>query len=117
GQFSMFYGIDRSIVVLAGNGITLRIGDAEQTLHPGDQPIRFDGAATAWAHLVDGPVTDFNVMTNRDMVVHQVKRLQTGTIIDAHHLRAVFGLEPAMLQIDGEPCELGRWETFIDITA
>jgi environmental stress-induced protein Ves len=76
GPFSSFAAIDRTLLVLDGNGIELSVaGQADvridrETIHsfPGDQ-------ATS-AKLVDGPIVDLNVMSRRSTVTHDVRRIK-----------------------------------------
>ena len=65
GPFSAFPGVDRTIVVIEGNGMDLALGP--QSLHRllPFAPFAFDGAADVTGKLVDGPVRDFNVMVKR----------------------------------------------------
>jgi environmental stress-induced protein Ves len=62
GPFSAYPGVVRWFTVLQGNGIELTIGGAPLRLERGDAPVRFDGAAAAHAHLIDGPTRDLNLM-------------------------------------------------------
>lgn len=65
--FSAFPGIDRCIVLLRGAGLRLRSGDAKLD-HRLDQPLapfHFSGDMPLEATLIDGPSSDFNVMTRR----------------------------------------------------
>jgi uncharacterized protein len=76
GPFSSFAAIDRTLLVLEGNGIDLSVaGEADvridrETMHafPGDQPTS--------ARLVDGPIVDLNVMSRRTAVTHDVRRIK-----------------------------------------
>src|ERR1044072_770566 len=69
GPFSAFPGVARDLVLLAGTGIELDIGD-EPTLRLSErfQRVHFDGEANAVCRLAAGPTRDFNVMTRRDVV-------------------------------------------------
>ena len=76
GPFSVFDGITRTLSVLQGNGITLRVGDAPPTtLLTSSAPFTFDGAAATSGSLVSGPITDLNVMSRRGRARHVVARL------------------------------------------
>lgn len=75
-EFSVFPGIDRSILVLSGAGMELQVGDAPpRTLRPGDGPFRFPGDLPARARLLGGPTRDFNVMTRRGVCEHGLREL------------------------------------------
>jgi environmental stress-induced protein Ves len=65
GAFSVFPGIDRTIVVVEGAGMELRLaGGAKHELRP-DVPFTYDGGLAIDGRLVAGPVRDFNVMVRR----------------------------------------------------
>ncbi len=63
GPFSDFSGYSRTMVLLAGDGLTLRAsgGVSEGLTTPGDL-IQFDGAVHMHCDLADGPCTDLNLM-------------------------------------------------------
>lgn len=66
GGFSSFPGIDRSLVLLDGDGLGLVAGDGPAFILATDsQPWRFAGEEPVHAEPLNGPVTDFNVMTRR----------------------------------------------------
>lgn len=76
GPFSAFAAIDRTLLVLEGNGLDLSVAgqptkriDAE-TIHS------FPGDAPTSATLVDGAITDLNVMSRRNTVSHDVQRIK-----------------------------------------
>jgi environmental stress-induced protein Ves len=76
GPFSLFAGIDRSLAILDGNGLSLRIEQQEpMRLTPASAPFVFAGERHINAELLDGSVTDFNVMTRRACWQHQLQRL------------------------------------------
>lgn len=67
--FSRFPGVDRELVLLAGNGLRLLFDDGEtvELLPPHDKH-RFAGERAVTGELVDGPTHDFNLMWRRDRV-------------------------------------------------
>lgn len=66
GPFSRFAGIDRTLVLLAGEGMRLVEADgATQALTEPLAMARFDGATALEAQLVDGATRDFNLMVRR----------------------------------------------------
>ena len=68
-EFSAFPGVDRELVLLAGNGVRLRFDDGEvQELHPPHSKWRFAGERALVGELLDGPTHDFNLMWRRDRV-------------------------------------------------
>lgn len=67
GPFSSFPGVDRILVLLRGNGMTLRFGDDGSTVRL-DQPtdlLAFAGERPVDAVLHDGPTLDLNLMWRR----------------------------------------------------
>jgi uncharacterized protein len=77
GPFSEFRGITRTLSVIRGAGITLRVGDgpARRLLQTSD-PCTFDGETPTSASLIDGPIVDLNVMSRRGVARHRVSRLR-----------------------------------------
>jgi len=74
GPFSIFSGIDRTLTILSGAGIALEMAGDTLRLLPG-RPVSFPGDQPAAAALLDGPVTDLNVMTRRGRITHAVTAL------------------------------------------
>ena len=80
GPFSVFGGVERTLAVLDGEGLTLRIGGAAPVLlRPDDDPFGFPGDVAAAASLVGGAVTDLNVMTRRGAWSARVQRRSLGS--------------------------------------
>lgn len=75
GPFSIFPDIDRTLSVLEGNGIVLDVEGAETTLKRETAPFAFAADASSGARLIEGPITDLNVMTRRGNFAHQVERI------------------------------------------
>jgi uncharacterized protein len=75
GPFSLFPSIDRTLSVIAGNGISLKLGD-DQTVRLDRQsaPFSFSGDARVDSMLADGAIDDLNVMTQRSRCRHRVSR-------------------------------------------
>lgn len=71
GPFSIFDGIDRTLSVLSGDGMSLSIeGLGENLLTPQTPPLRFPADAPTMARLTGGPIIDLNVMTRRRAFSH-----------------------------------------------
>jgi uncharacterized protein len=76
GPFSMFPGIDRSLAVLAGTGITLNIdGRGAVRLDQQSPPFAFPADIKVEATLADGAIDDLNIMTRRGGWRHLMSRL------------------------------------------
>jgi environmental stress-induced protein Ves len=77
GPFSMFDGVDRTLALVDGAGMTLDIDEDERvTVSPDDPVVTFAGESPVTAALTRGPTTDFNVMTRRERCHHQFGRRQ-----------------------------------------
>ncbi len=79
GAFSSFPGIDRSLAVLAGDGMCLQHADGRrEMLLSGDAIAVFRGEEAISAQLLGGPITDLNLMTRRGVWSHELRlvRLQ-----------------------------------------
>jgi len=67
--FSRFAGIDRTIVLLQGDGFTMRLdGEREHTLTTPCEPFAFPGEAQVEVTLAGGVTRDFNLMVRRGAV-------------------------------------------------
>ncbi|MBC9249339.1 hypothetical protein A9179_03505 [Pseudomonas alcaligenes] len=85
GPFSRFAGVERSLALLDGAGLDLQLNGQPRTLRPGDPPLVFAGEDEVSAELVDGPISDFNLMTRRSAWRHELQALQLdGTQILPH---------------------------------
>ncbi|MGH8809556.1 MAG: HutD/Ves family protein [Noviherbaspirillum sp.] len=77
GPFSLFAGIDRSIAVLQGGGMAFDLGGIHTTiLTPDNKPFVFRGEQHVHATLLDGPISDFNVMTRRTCWTHELQTVR-----------------------------------------
>jgi environmental stress-induced protein Ves len=80
GAFSRFDGIDRTLAVLDGEGVSLSFdGGREISLTAASPPFSFDGGASIHSSLLRGPVTDLNVMTKRGRCSHHVESMPART--------------------------------------
>lgn len=76
GPFSAFPGIDRTLSILEGNGMTLLIDGREPApLTQASAPLPFPADVATSASLIDGTIVDLNVMTRRGKLAHHVRRL------------------------------------------
>lgn len=77
GAFSSFPGVDRSLAVLAGNGLRLQREDGRiETLHSGGAVAVFAGEEAIDAQLLDSPITDLNLMTRRGVWRHELQPMK-----------------------------------------
>lgn len=65
GDFSLFTGIDRYLMILKGQGCELIFKDRRILLRPQTVPFFFQGEESVFCKLLEGPIQDFNVMIDR----------------------------------------------------
>lgn len=83
GPFSSFAGVDRTLTVLEGEGIVLDIaGRPPARLTGAAPPFSFPADVPTSADLIDGPITDLNVMTRSGRTTHRVERLVLSAPLD-----------------------------------
>lgn len=91
GPFSNFPGIDRTLSILEGAGIVLHVeGRASRRLVIESEPHPFPADVATSAGLIAGPVVDFNVMSRRGKVEHEVRRHQGRTSAPSGLVRLAF---------------------------
>lgn len=79
GPFSSFPGYDRTLLLLEGQGLELEHGPHGRALLPGPLvPVRFQGEWATTGRLLGGPCLDFNVMSRREALLHEVTILHCG---------------------------------------
>ncbi|RZL88934.1 MAG: HutD family protein [Variovorax sp.] len=88
GPFSVYPGIERTIMLIEGDGLRLKSKDDRDHLidHRLDapfEPFRFPGEASLYAKLLGGPSADFNLMVRRGRLRAQVRVLTSASRIDA----------------------------------
>lgn len=74
GPFSRFEGVDRTIALIDGEGMTVRSAVQSATLIPGAPPFSFDGGTKFDCELLGGPTVDLNAMTRRGFFTHALRR-------------------------------------------
>lgn len=80
GPFSSFPGIDRTLLLLAGQGMVLLVeGRPPDIVLHESAPYIFPGDAVTSATLIDGPIVDLNIMARRDLVRTRVQRIKLMT--------------------------------------
>ena len=84
GPFSAFPGIDRTLLLLEGGGLELDHGPHGRVLLSGPlEPVRFQGDWATSGRLLDGPCRDFNVMSDRTRIRHEVTVVRPGPVPSA----------------------------------
>lgn len=85
GPFSVFPGIERTIMLLAGDGVQLRSADGTldhrlATLH---RPFAFSGDVALVCTLLGGASSDFNVMARRGRWRAKLQVLESAALLDS----------------------------------
>ena len=75
GPFSSFSGIDRTLLVIDGAGIELSVDGYASERIDRDTIHSFPGDQKTSAILIDGSITDLNVMSRRGIVSQHVRRI------------------------------------------
>lgn len=65
GPFSRYENIDRWLLLLSGDGVSLEFQDRVVTMDKNSEPLFFKGEETIFSKLIEGSVRDFNVMMKR----------------------------------------------------
>lgn len=113
GPFSVFPGVDRTLSILDGSGMVLEIAEREPvTLTALDAPHAFPADAATNATLVDGAITDLNVMTRRGTFVHAVERRVIDGITEMTHDGGMLMLL-SMGDVAVGPVRLGRFDAVL----
>lgn len=73
GAFSLFPGIDRSLVLVEGDSVRLTLDGARTVLLDTANPMLWFPGEAQVAAAVSGPTLDFNVMTRRNRCRHQLE--------------------------------------------
>lgn len=118
GPFSTFTGIDRTMAVLAGRGMTLQLAERTVSLNTESDPFAFAGEEPVHARVLEGETTDLNAMTRRGAFTHAMHRLQsdgrrpiTGV---ADETMLVFGGE-TIVEAAGTVFEAGRLDALVGL--
>jgi uncharacterized protein len=110
GPFSSFVGVDRTLVVTEGNGVTLEMSDgAAVTLDATSAPFSFTGGDPVVAKLV---------MTRRSVLRHRAGKLtldggEARTFACAGELALLVVLEGSVVAGGGKPVSLERGEVLM----
>lgn len=74
GPFSPFPDIERTLALVDGGGIALRVDGRPFALTEDEPVFEFSGDSEIEAALLDGPITAFNVMTRNSSCHHRLGR-------------------------------------------
>jgi len=76
GPFSQFPGVDRTLVMVAGDGVLLEVGDQRVVLSPSEPLVEFAGEDPVHATVGGQATLDFNVLTRRGSYRHRIERFE-----------------------------------------
>ena len=110
GAFSQFPGVDRTLALVEGHGMTLEIDGDPVLITDGDPVVAFDGSSDVTAKLSRGGSTDFNAMTRSDRCYHTFgRRRLTGisTFVARADITVLFLAEGEALELRNEKERIG----------
>jgi uncharacterized protein len=115
GPFSPFPGVDRTLVLLAGEGMRLAGDGVPIELRTTFEPVGFSGDAALQCSLLDGPVRDFNLMVRRGAARGSIVVCRAGAEVaaaDTYVCHAAAGASECL--VDGhEPVALAPSHTLV----
>ncbi|WP_455481579.1 HutD/Ves family protein [Bartonella sp. B35(2025)] len=117
GPFSNFEGIDRTIVLLDGDQVTLNIaGQPAVVLDYSSQPFTFAGEADVDAVLNGRETIDLNIMTRRKIFRHHISKIDTKKDLllqkDVEYMFIVFNAD-YKLGFEGRIINVSRFDTLV----
>jgi environmental stress-induced protein Ves len=90
GPFSAFPGIDRTLIVVEGDGIELDVEGIVYPLDAANPKLSFSGDDITTGRLLSGPIRDLNVMTRRGRFRHRTRFVGSGVALLAEETSAAF---------------------------
>jgi uncharacterized protein len=116
GPFSNFAGYARTMVLLRGAGVVLKLSDGSiQTLRSAGDMARFDGALGVECELVSGPCVDLNLMVSNSLGgvnarIERVRDTLTAELLKDQSM-VVFSLDaPLELETQEDSAFLEPWD-------
>jgi len=110
GAFSSFPGVDRTLALVEGHGMTLEI-DGEPLMVTDTEPVAaFDGSSQVIARLGRGASTDFNAMTRSERCYHTFGRRRlsgASTFVARADVTVLFLAEGDVLELRNENERIG----------
>ncbi|KFG69941.1 HutD family protein [Microvirga sp. BSC39] len=90
GPFSVFPGIDRTLIVVEGGGIELDVEGVAFQLDRTSPKLSFSGDDITSGRLLAGPIRDLNVMTRRGQFRHRTRFVESGVALLAEETGVAF---------------------------
>ncbi len=120
GPFSAFPGIDRTIAVLAGDGMRLTVDGVEQApLTPASEPYSFSGDSVVHADSIGSETTDLNIMTRRDRFGHDLRKVTIGsggTLAAGPDTVALVFASAARSTVEGRRIDMSAGDVLLDVS-
>ncbi|PZF77729.1 HutD family protein [Aestuariivirga litoralis] len=112
GPFSRFTGVDRRLLILDGAGLAMRLAEGPRRVLTGEH-IDFAGEAEVFGALIDGPVTDFNIMVRRERVRMEAEAMTVmgDAVITARWPTGLLFVLRGQISVEGT--ELSRWDSLM----
>jgi environmental stress-induced protein Ves len=110
GAFSLFPGVDRTLALVEGHGMTLDLDGDPILITDGDPVVAFDGSSQVNAKLSRGGSTDFNVMTRSERCYHTFGRRRLSgdsTFVARADVTVLFLAEGDTLELRNEQERIG----------
>jgi environmental stress-induced protein Ves len=104
--FSSYPGIERQLAVVAGGELELVIEGAKHRLRTGDPAVTFSGDARVSGRPIGDPVTDLNLMLDRDAFAGSLEPVGAGMVAVDFGCVILVALVPVQVRHDVE----GKWE-------
>lgn len=101
GVFSNFDGYKRQLVLINGNGIELTHQNSASSFTKVDRLVNtldmaeFDGGNETYGQLLNGDITDFNIITNKSVIESKVRLITKPQrlVVETRDLIFVYSLE------------------------
>jgi len=90
GPFSVFPGIDRTLIVVEGDGIELDVEGIVYPLNRNSPKLSFSGSDITTGRLLSGPIRALNVMTRRGQFRHRTRFVESGVALLADDTATAF---------------------------
>ncbi|MBD2750259.1 HutD family protein [Microvirga sp. BT688] len=90
GPFSAFPEVDRTLIVVEGDGIELDVEGVAFRLDRTSPKLSFSGDEITTGRLLSGPIRDLNVMTRRGQFRHRTRFVESGVALLAEETGIAF---------------------------
>ncbi len=107
GPFSTFPGVERTIMLLDGDGVRLRSDGFDQALDVPHEPFAFDGEAAVECTLLGGTSSDLNLMVRRGQGRAELRILEDTMTLEASEHGMLMCIE-GQWRVGGGTLRLGQ---------